>query len=248
MEIELETTITRSKITNNVATATGGSTPPPDCSPSTGLAQCNAGSAYADGAVLNQGHLTLVDSLVANNRSTATGGPHPLVEGAGITNSGSFNEVGNPWRPIPGKADIVHSVIRDNEATNFATNPFPGQADLTRVKITRNVARAVGPGSEVRGGGIANSNGIVQGQRGPGSPASSSFLALHASTVTRNRAEASIAAGGGIDNFVDPILEHPITEPGGGRSQQVVTLDQGTKVGDNTPDDCAQQVGVIAGC
>jgi hypothetical protein len=74
------------------------------------------------------------------NSATATGSSHPLVEGAGLTNSGSLE-------PRPG-------------------NPSPGRAAVTRTLIVGNIARAVGSGPEVRGGGIYN---YVAGCRaGPG--------------------------------------------------------------------------------
>lgn len=122
MEIELETTITRTVISGNVSTAQGNA-PPPPCS--FGLAQCNSGSAFSDGAILNQGHLVLTDCIIENNRSTATGNNHPLVEGAGLTNSGTFRT--NQYRPTPGKAELTRTIVRNNIAT------------------------AIGPGSEVRG-------------------------------------------------------------------------------------------------
>ncbi len=71
------------------------------------------------------------------------------------------------------------------------------------------MAQANGANSEVRGGGIANQDGIVQNQRGPGDPAGSSSLRLHASAVTGNLALATIAHGGGIYNYVNEIQEHP---------------------------------------
>lgn len=221
LHLERPATITRSLISGNIATATHQGGPPP-CQVEVHTA-CNTGSAFAGAAVWNQSSLTMTDSSIVHNTATASGNPHPVVEGAGLTNSGSFN----PRPPV---------------------NSFPGRAELTRTIVAGNVARAVGTNSEVRGAGIANQDGIVENQRGPGDPAGSSFLRLHASTVTGNLAQAAIAHGGGIDNYVNEIQEHPTSEPGGGRSQQVVTLDQGTTVTHNFPDNCEQQSGAIPRC
>lgn len=221
LHLERPATITRSTITGNVATATHEGGPPP-CEDEVHTA-CNTGSAFAGAAVWNQSNLVMTDSSIVNNTATATGSPHPVVEGAGLTNTGSFN----PRPPV---------------------NPFPGRAELTRTAVAANVAQATGSQSEVRGAGIANQDGIVANQRGPGDPAASSFLQLHASVVTGNLAQAVIAHGGGIYNYVNEIQEHPTSEPGGGRTQQVVTLDQGTIVVGNRPNNCEQQSGVIPGC
>ncbi len=112
MEVELDTTIRRTVITNNTSTARGVG-PVPPCS--FNLTQCNSGSAFADGAVLNQGDLKLIDVLLEGNRSTAIGSPHPLAEGAALTNSGTFRR--NQFRPFPGRAELVNTIVRNNVAT-----------------------------------------------------------------------------------------------------------------------------------
>lgn len=224
LELDRMSTIVRSSILANrtIATNVGLVT----CPLESGffITECNTGSAFAGAAVWNQGTLSMLDTLIVGNTSTATGTPHPVVEGAGLTNTGSYNP-----RP-PG-------------------NPVPGRAELTRSSIIGNTARAVGPGSEVRGAGIANQDGIVENQRGPGNPPGSSFLKLHASLILGNRALASVTHGGGIYNYVNQFLEHGTFEAGGGRSQQAITLDGGTKVVGNTPSNCEQHNGaVLPGC
>jgi len=166
------------------------------------------GSAYVDGAILNQGHLTLTDGLIAYNRSSATGSPHALVEGAGLTNSGTFSVT--VFRPLPGTADLVRTIV------------------------TGNGASAQGPGSEVRGGGIANAD---QNLAIPNRPPS---LSLTGSAVLANSAVAS-QAGGGIDNFVNAVLQHPPRAVGG-----TVVL-SGSVIAGNQPDNC-EPFGAIGGC
>ena len=143
-------------------------------------------------------HLT--DCIIENNRSTATGNNHPLVEGAGLTNSGTFRT--NQYRPTPGKAELTRTIVRNNIAT------------------------AIGPGSEVRGGGIANAD---QGT-----------LTLTLSTVTGNTARASNPHGGGIYNFLNAIVQNPP------RTVGTVTIDRSV-VTANSPNNC-EPPGTIAGC
>lgn len=223
LSLDRRSTIVRTQITGNRTIARSNGPVPCPLEGGFIVTECNTGSAFAGAAVWNQGKLTLADSSITANTSTAIGSPHPVVEGAGLTNTGSYNP-----RP-PG-------------------NPVPGQAELTRTTIVGNVARAVGPGSEVRGAGIANQDGIVENQRGPANPPGSSFLKLHSSLVIGNIALASITHGGGLYNYVNALTEHALPEPGGGRSQQTVTLDGGTRIRNNVSNNCEQQTGTIAGC
>ena len=98
---------------------------------------------------------------------------------------------------------------------------------LTKVTIANNMAFAFGSDSEAGGGGLSN---LDQGQ-----------AELHQCVVRGNAAIAASAHGGGIDKFVNPLIEH---EP---RLLGVVTLEQ-TAVNGNHPTNCEQPGDAIVGC
>lgn len=64
------------------------------------------------------------------------------------------------------------------------------------------------------------------------------------------RSRAAESSGGVIllARYVNVIQEHSASEPGSGRSQQQVTLDDGTTVIGDSPNNCERQTGMIAGC
>jgi hypothetical protein len=57
----------------------------------------------------------MTDSWIIGNTATASGSPHPVVEGAGLTNTGSFNPR-SPVNPLPGRAELTRTIV----ATNLA--------------------------------------------------------------------------------------------------------------------------------
>ena len=139
IDSQREFVLTCTVIAGNVASASGDNSPQ-DCVLK--VTACNSGSAYAEAAVVNQGHMVITDSLITANRATATGSPHALVESAGFMNSGGFAPVGS-FLVVPGKAEVV------------------------RTLIVGNVAIATGSGAETRGAGIANTDqGLLDIQGG----------------------------------------------------------------------------------
>lgn len=216
IDSQRELTITRTRIIGNTATSTGDNSPHNACIPGFFVTACNAGSAYAESTIVNQGHAAITDSLITGNKATATGSPHALVEGAGIMNSGGFSN-----------------------KSIAAFLPVPGLAEITRTTITGNVAEAKGAGAETKGAGVVNADGHTSTNPGGGQGG----LTLSASTVTGNVSVGPNAHGGGIDNYVRPMLEHPEE----GRSLGTVTLTSTVVLG-NRPRNCEQQAGTITGC
>lgn len=193
------------------------------------------GTAQHGGAILNRGHLTLVDSIVQDSHASG---------GGGIFTRGSLRLVG--------------SVVRRNHAWYGAgIHVAEGTARLRHSRVTGNTAVDQGPG-----GGILNDGTltvvrtVIARNRvdfgGGGGIDSSGMLSLVDSTVTANTAgffDADFGGGGGIQNSGwlslagSTVSGNSIGGPAGGGGgifnwSGTVVLDEESAVMDNTPDDC----------
>lgn len=194
------------------------------------------GRASDGGAIINRGHLTLIDVVVQRNRVGNNAG--------GIANAGVLV--------------MRDSVVRRNRSWYSGGISNIGTATLIRTRVTHNRAEDQGDGGGIGNGGtLTLVDSVVARNRVDGGAAgisNSGPLHLIRSSVRDNRSgglDLDDAGGGGIQNSGELVLtDSHVTRnsvargPGSGGGiynwpdDGTVTLEGTSSVTGNTPDDC----------
>lgn len=173
------------------------------------------------------GSYRIVDTVFRDNRAAAAGGFHAqseteaIISGCTVTGNWSGNSHGGAR--IGGPARITDCTFSNNETPGGAGGLSAGDAVLTNCTITGNRAGSNGGGIEASGD-VTLQDCVVSGNwtggRGGGICTDSTFgkLTLRATEITDNTAEIE---GGGIFAYTP------------------VTLEEGTTVTGNFPDNCS---------
>ncbi len=160
------------------------------------------------GNVLNNGTLTLIDSLITNSNATFNGGG--IFNDGGTVTLDDSDVTGNTavfgggiFNTSDGEVQLISSHVTGNSATNNAGgigNSFDSTLTLTNSSVTGNTAANYGGGIN-SSGDVTLTDSVVSGNTatafGGGGFESEGTLMITNSTISDNTAATR---GGGIDN------------------------------------------------